>query len=159
LQRLVDYPLPNGAQELQDYKPNDLLEFPGLEFPDLPTVDAYLSFYANHPVTKDKVVYTWVDIDGKETYRLTYSQLDTRASIIAHHLLTSKKPALQPGDRVVLLHPPGLEFIEAFLGCLRARVRGIPAFILKCKHSFASYGILIYNLGSIIKMNELYLLP
>lgn len=123
MQRLVEYPLPNGAEEVLDYKPNDLTELPGLEFPDLSTVDAYLSYYAKHPVTKDRVVYRWVDNEGKESCTLTFAQLDTRASIIAHHLLTSKKPALQPGDRVVLLHPPGLEFIEAFLACLRARVR------------------------------------
>ncbi|CAM6097433.1 unnamed protein product [Calypogeia fissa] len=126
VKRLVEYPLPNGAEEILNYQPNDLTELPGLEFPDLPTVDAYLSFYANHPVAKDRVVYTWLDNDGKESYKLTFSQLETRTSIIAHHLLTCKKPALQPGDRVVLLHPPGLEFIEAFLACLRARILAVP---------------------------------
>ncbi|CAM6111386.1 unnamed protein product [Calypogeia fissa] len=126
VKRLVEYPLPNGVEEILNYQPNDLTELPGMEFPDLPTVDAYLSFYANHPVTKDRLVYTWLDNDGKESYKLTFSQLETRTCIIARHLLTSRKPALQPGDRVVLLHPPGLEFIEAFLACLRARILAVP---------------------------------
>lgn len=137
MQRLLEYTLPSGAKEMLNYQPNDLTELPGVEFPDLPTVDAFLSYYANHPVTKDRLVYTWLDNDGKESYKLTFSELETRTSIIAHQLLTSKKPALQPGDRVVLLHPPGLEFIEAFLACLRARVR-LDIFISLQIHSYPS---------------------
>jgi acyl-CoA synthetase (AMP-forming)/AMP-acid ligase II/acyl carrier protein len=32
------------------------------------------------------------------------------------------------GDRVLLLYPPGLEFIEAFLGCLAAGLIAVPAY-------------------------------
>src|ERR1051326_3542774 len=32
------------------------------------------------------------------------------------------------GERALLLYPPGLEFIEAFLGCLCADVVAIPAY-------------------------------
>ena len=33
----------------------------------------------------------------------------------------------KPGDRALLLYPPGLEFIEAFLACLAAGVVAVPA--------------------------------
>ena len=34
---------------------------------------------------------------------------------------------LRPGDRVLLLLPPGLEFVQVFLACLHARVIAVPA--------------------------------
>jgi acyl-CoA synthetase (AMP-forming)/AMP-acid ligase II len=33
-----------------------------------------------------------------------------------------------PGDRAILMYPPGLEFIEAFLTCLAAEIIAIPAY-------------------------------
>ncbi|OAE25147.1 hypothetical protein AXG93_3217s1640 [Marchantia polymorpha subsp. ruderalis] len=125
MQRLVEYPLPNGAQEPDNYELRENVELPGFEFPDLPSVDAYLEFYSRHPLTREKTVFTWIDDQGKETNKLSFSELDTRATIIARHLLTCRLN-LKPGDRVVLLHPPGLEFIEAFLGCLRAKIIAVP---------------------------------
>ncbi|KAJ0406452.1 hypothetical protein ATCC90586_001931 [Pythium insidiosum] len=35
---------------------------------------------------------------------------------------------LKPGDRVLLVYPPGLEFIVAFLACLRAGVVAVPVY-------------------------------
>jgi acyl-CoA synthetase (AMP-forming)/AMP-acid ligase II len=42
-----------------------------------------------------------------------------------HKLLTSTKPVIKPGDRVLILLP-GLEFVDAFFGCIRARVVPVP---------------------------------
>jgi acyl-CoA synthetase (AMP-forming)/AMP-acid ligase II/acyl carrier protein len=36
--------------------------------------------------------------------------------------------ALAPGDRAILLHPPGLDFVVAFYACLAAGVIAVPAF-------------------------------
>jgi len=64
-------------------------------------------------------------VDGEtEELTLTYSELDLRARAIAA-LLQSK--GLQ-GGRVLLLFPPGLEYIEAFFGCLYAGVAAVPAY-------------------------------
>lgn len=54
----------------------------------------------------------------------TYARLDRRARAVAAAL----QERCAPGDRVVLLHPPGLEYIAAFLGCLYAGVIAVPAY-------------------------------
>ena len=35
---------------------------------------------------------------------------------------------MRPGDRALLLYPPGLDFIAAFFGCLYAGVVAVPAY-------------------------------
>ncbi len=63
--------------------------------------------------------------DGEaESARLTYGELDARARAIAVRLLQ----AASPGDRALLLYPPGLEFVAAFCGCLYAGVVAVPAY-------------------------------
>lgn len=56
----------------------------------------------------------------------TYEELNVNASCIARKLLSSQKPIIKPGDRVLLVHVPGLDFVDAFFGCLRARVLPVP---------------------------------
>ncbi len=56
--------------------------------------------------------------------RLSYSGLDRHARSIAA-ALTATVP---PGERVLLLYPPGLEFVAAFFGCLYAGVIAVPAY-------------------------------
>ena len=54
---------------------------------------------------------------------LTYAELDQRARAIAGFLQSHAKS----GDRILLLYPPGLHFVCAFLGCLYAGVLAVPA--------------------------------
>ena len=54
---------------------------------------------------------------------LTYAELDQRARAIAGFLQNQAKP----GDRILLLYPPGLHFISALFGCLYAGVLAVPA--------------------------------
>ena len=67
--------------------------------------------------------YTFL-VDGEDQeVSLTYEQLDQRASAIAawlQHLHAT-------GERVLLLYPPGLEYITAFWGCLYAGASAVPA--------------------------------
>ncbi len=66
--------------------------------------------------------YTFL-IDGEKAGpQLTYAQLDCQARAIAAVLQQDKAP----GERALLLYPPGLEFIAAFFGCLYAGVIAIP---------------------------------
>jgi 8-amino-7-oxononanoate synthase len=70
------------------------------------------------------VVFRFIDGDGREQEVLTFATLQRRARAIAAHL----SEHLVPGDRVVLLVPPGLEYIAAFFGCLYAGVVAVPAY-------------------------------
>ncbi|SFK58154.1 non-ribosomal peptide synthetase [Methylocapsa palsarum] len=63
--------------------------------------------------------------DGEtESASLTFGQLDLHARAIAVRLLE----AARPGDRALLLYPPGLDFISAFFGCLYAGIVAVPAY-------------------------------
>ncbi|XP_058073505.1 uncharacterized protein LOC131222454 [Magnolia sinica] len=106
--------------------PRELKEFPGLEYPDLSTLDSYLKFWGTHPITANKTLYTWISDEGEVVNKRTYGELHANASQIAHKILTSRKPIIKPGDRVLLVHAPGLDFVDAFFGCLRARVLPVP---------------------------------
>ena len=71
-----------------------------------------------------KTAYTFL-VDGEtEEISLTYGQLEQRAKAIAIYLQSVSSPQ----DRVLLLYPPGLDYIEAFFGCLYAGVIAIPAY-------------------------------
>jgi acyl-CoA synthetase (AMP-forming)/AMP-acid ligase II len=69
-----------------------------------------------------KRAYVFLDESGDEEAVLTYGDLHARALAVAASLTES----CEPGDRVLLLFPPGLDFIVAFFGCLYARVIAVP---------------------------------
>ncbi|CAD5168058.1 unnamed protein product [Musa acuminata subsp. malaccensis] len=110
----------------EPYFQRELDELAGVEFPDLPSLDSYLSFWGTHPVTVSKTLYTWITEEGQVVDQRTYSELHANACHIAQNLLTSKKPTFKPGDRVLLVYLPGLEFIDAFFGCLKAKIIPVP---------------------------------
>ncbi len=70
------------------------------------------------------VVFRFLNSDAREEGTLTFAALQRRARTIAMRLAEH----VVPGDRVVLLVPPGLEYIAAFFGCLDAGVVAVPAY-------------------------------
>ncbi len=60
--------------------------------------------------------------DAEEAY--SYRELDARARAIAAEL----QRFTRPGDRALLLYPPGLEYVAGFFGCLYAGVIAVPAY-------------------------------
>ncbi|MFY0528921.1 amino acid adenylation domain-containing protein [Archangium gephyra] len=68
-------------------------------------------------------LYTFLDDAGGEEGALSYEELGRRARRIATAL-----QGLSPGDRVVLLYPPGLEYVAGFFGCLHAGLVAVPAY-------------------------------
>ena len=65
-----------------------------------------------HP---EKLLYCFLDIKGhvKESY--TYQEFFDRVGRIASHLYATR--TFKPGDRAILVYPPGLEIICAFFAC------------------------------------------
>ena len=72
----------------------------------------------------ERTAYTFLQDGETESDSLTYQELDTWARAIAAKLQSLKAT----GERALLLFPPGLEFIAAFLGCLYAGVVAVPAY-------------------------------
>jgi acyl-CoA synthetase (AMP-forming)/AMP-acid ligase II len=72
----------------------------------------------------DQLAYAFL-VDGEsEKVELTYKELDQRSSAIGALLQLSGVA----GKPVLLLCPPGLDFIAAFLGCLYAGAIAVPAY-------------------------------
>ena len=73
--------------------------------------------------TPDEPAFYFSDGEDDEI-RLSYQALDRRARAIGAHLT---KMGMR-GERVLLLYPPGLDFVEGLMGCLYAGVTAIPAY-------------------------------
>jgi len=70
----------------------------------------------------DRVAFVYEDEKGTTT-EWTYRQLRGHSLTVAAHL--SKQAA--PGDRALLIYPPGLDFVASFFGCLYVAVLPVPA--------------------------------
>lgn len=69
--------------------------------------------------------YTFLTDGENESAILTYEQLDRRGRAIAIALADR---GIRPGDRAILLYPPGLDFITAFFGAIYAGVIAVPCY-------------------------------
>ena len=87
------------------------------------TVIDLLRYRADHQSGRQAYAFL---ADGKEAdSSVDYGGLDRRARDVATRLQTL---GVTPGERVLLLYPPGLEYVAAFLGCLYAGVVAVPAY-------------------------------
>ena len=68
--------------------------------------------------------YAHVESITGECRSITYGELDRRARVVAARL----QRRLAPGERALLLFPPGLDFLIAFFGCLHAGVIAVPSY-------------------------------
>jgi acyl-CoA synthetase (AMP-forming)/AMP-acid ligase II len=75
----------------------------------------------DHP---DELAYVFLSGQELIPTRLTYQQLDLQARTIAAFLQSLELR----GERALLLYPPGLEFVAAFMGCIYAGVIAVPAY-------------------------------
>jgi acyl-CoA synthetase (AMP-forming)/AMP-acid ligase II len=62
---------------------------------------------------------------GAEEAVLTFRELHDAANTVARRLAG----AAEPGDRALLVFPPGPEFVVAFYGCLIARIIAVPMMV------------------------------
>jgi acyl-CoA synthetase (AMP-forming)/AMP-acid ligase II len=82
-----------------------------------------LEYRAAH--TPHAVAYTFLADGEVETETFTYGALAARAKAIAVSL---QQQGVRPGDRALLLFPPGLDFIAAFFGALYGRAVPVPCY-------------------------------
>jgi len=76
-----------------------------------------------HP---DKLLYSYLDINGDPIESYTYASFLHRAQAIAGQL--SNEGRFATGDRLLLAYPPGLEMICAFFACVRAGLIPVPVY-------------------------------
>ncbi|HTF96328.1 MAG TPA: amino acid adenylation domain-containing protein [Cellvibrio sp.] len=74
-------------------------------------------------VKPDHVAYRFLTNDGLVSASITYRELDSKAKSIASRLQQANTHS-----QALLIFPPGLEFIEAFWGCLYAGVVCVPVY-------------------------------
>ena len=89
--------------------------------PQATTLNDLLRWRAVHQAQRQ--AYIFLERGEEEGERWTYADLDLKARIIAAKL----QGIGAAGQRILLLHPPGLDFIAAFFGCLYAGAVAIPA--------------------------------
>jgi thioester reductase-like protein len=84
----------------------------------------YLDHWA--AVQPDKCLYSYLEVDGTEREAYTYQAFGERTRHLAQFL--SQLEGLKHGDRALLVFPPGLEVIVAFLACARAGIVPVPVY-------------------------------
>src|SRR5215210_4183657 len=72
----------------------------------------------------DKTAYLFLANGEDEEASLTFAELDRRARALGAFLQKHGGS----GERVLLLYPPGLEFVTSFLGCLYGGAIAVPAY-------------------------------
>ncbi|HEY2987306.1 MAG TPA: fatty acyl-AMP ligase [Candidatus Binatia bacterium] len=88
-----------------------------------------------------RVAYTYL-LDGeRQEVDLDHAGLDRRARAIAAELQSSGLS----GERVLLLYPPGLEYVAGFFGCLYAGAIAVPVYPPRPNRSFARLASIIEN--------------
>ena len=92
------------------------------------TLVALLARRATEP---QRTAYSFLADGEAGRTELTWEQLDRKARAIA--ALLQKSGAT--GERVLLLYPPGLEYIEAFFGCLYAGAVAVPVYPPRLNYS------------------------
>ena len=88
-------------------------------------IDRLNRYAADHP---QEIVYSFYRPEGLLEKR-SYAKLRSNAATIAQWL----RNADMVGKPVLLVYPPGLEFVDAFIGCLAAGIHAIPVVELRGK--------------------------
>ena len=70
----------------------------------------------------DATAFTFRGDDGESS--VTYAQLDRRAQSLASAI----RAAEASGERVLILHPPGLDYVAALFACFAAGAVAVPAY-------------------------------
>jgi pimaricinolide synthase PimS1 len=73
---------------------------------------------------KHEIAFTFLSDRGGAEESLTFAQLADESRAVGAVL----QAASQPGERAVLLYPPGLDFVRAFFGCVCAGTIAVPAY-------------------------------
>ncbi|RRA97702.1 fatty acyl-AMP ligase [Larkinella rosea] len=108
------------------------------------TIVETVRFRATH--TPDQTAFVYLKDGETDEESLTYNQLHSRARAIARHL-SPTLPATSDRPLFLLVYPQGLEFIEAFLGCLYAGAVAVPIAVPGKNRGANKIGFLVEDAG------------
>ncbi|MBA5870737.1 MAG: AMP-binding protein, partial [Nitrospira sp. CR2.1] len=97
-----------------------VVRHPPVSIPPGDTLCEMLRWRAEHQ--PDRPAYVFLRDGGSSEAVLTYGDLDIRVRAIAGYL----QSRMAPGERLLLIYPPGLEFVQAFWGSLYAGLIAVP---------------------------------
>ena len=83
-------------------------------------------FHGHAERNPDRLLYAFLDVDGRITESYSYAQFLQRTSDIASHI--RRTHPMDPGERVLLAYPPGVEMICAFFACVRLGLIPVPVY-------------------------------
>jgi acyl transferase domain-containing protein/acyl-CoA synthetase (AMP-forming)/AMP-acid ligase II/acyl carrier protein len=84
---------------------------------------------AHAALQPDKVALRFIapggdSLESSEIATLTFAELEQQAALVAANLADHA----EPGDRALLLCPPGLDYVAALFACFRSGLIAVPAF-------------------------------
>ena len=95
------------------------------------------------------IAYTFLADGENEEHHLTYEALDRKARSLAA-MLQGLGPIT--GERVLLVYPPGLDYVAAFLGCLYAGAVAVPTYPPRRNSSLERIQTIVENSGAIVAL-------
>src|SRR5215218_1121517 len=98
----------------------------------------------------DDRAYIFLSDRGAEEAVLTFRELHAAAHALAARL----SDVARPGERALLVFPPGLEFMVAFFGCLIAGVIAVPMMMPRRQGSRDSSAAIIANCGPAVALTS-----
>jgi acyl-CoA synthetase (AMP-forming)/AMP-acid ligase II len=94
--------------------------------------------------------YVFLSDRGTEEAAISFRQLHRAANACAARL----SAVARPGERALLVFPPGLEFIVAFFGCLIARVIAVPMMMPRRQSARDSSAAIMANCEPVVALSS-----
>ncbi|MFD6906866.1 condensation domain-containing protein [Streptomyces sp. NPDC060077] len=87
---------------------------------------------------------------------VTYGELETGARAVAARL---QQLGTAAGDRVLLLYPPGLDYVKAFLGCLHVGAVPVPAYPPSSLRTVGRLAAVALDSGAVLALTTAEVVP
>ncbi|MEZ6090551.1 MAG: AMP-binding protein [Pirellulaceae bacterium] len=119
---------------------------------ELPTLMHRLRWYAQ-TTHADRIAFTMILDQDWNDIELSYRELDCRARAIAARLQSLDAP----GQPVLIVHDPGMDYVASLFGCMYAGAIAVPVYppsMLKLQHTLGRLQAIIQNAGARVMLSS-----